>query len=164
MLSIEDLTLKLTVVSCSLQDFKTSNQFVTTIEKFGHGSLWTGGAEDALEVGWLSSWSDASRGPRSLPGYHCADALLRALALPHVNSHASFWELGHSLTELPMSSPSRHTPDGPLGCGRQSGSFSSPWCIHGASMPQIFNVNLVFIIPGKLGFCSVSKTFRNSNC
>lgn len=43
LLSIEDLTLKLTVVSCSLQDFKASNQFVTTIEEFCHGSLWTGG-------------------------------------------------------------------------------------------------------------------------
>ncbi|KAB0392836.1 hypothetical protein E2I00_007090, partial [Balaenoptera physalus] len=70
----------------------------------------------------------ASRGPRSLPGYHCADAVLRALALPHVNSHASFWELGHSLTELPMSSPSRHTPDGPLGLDNKLWLLFSKHC------------------------------------
>lgn len=58
--------------------------------------------------------------PRSLPGYRCAWAPAWAPALPHVNSHARFSELGHILTELPMSSPSCHTPDGPLGLRQQT--------------------------------------------
>lgn len=58
--------------------------------------------------------------PRSLPGHCCAWALAWALALPHVNSHARFSELGHILTEPPMSSPPCHTPDGPLGLRQQT--------------------------------------------
>ena len=42
-LSVEDLTLKRTVVSCLFQDFIASDQVVTMIEEFCHECLWTGG-------------------------------------------------------------------------------------------------------------------------
>ena len=78
------------------------------------------GAEHPLEVAWDSSWADASHGPRSLPNYRGSCAPSWVLVLPHVNSHARFWELGHSLTELPMSALSCHAPDGMLVCGKQT--------------------------------------------
>ena len=95
---------------------KASDLLVTTTGTSHSGQ----GAEHPLEAGWDSSWADASRGPRSLPSYRGSCAPPWVLVLPRVNSHARFWELGHSLTELPMSAPSCHTPDGMLVCGQQT--------------------------------------------